>query len=88
VSEVLQNRRIGNGAGGRSVGLLGVFAAWRRQAYGYTLAAAYALFFVLAYKWGMWLVDSSGTPIMVMLMGFILRRVFRDRGEPEFGAAA
>jgi arabinofuranan 3-O-arabinosyltransferase len=44
--------------------LLGIFAAWRLQAYGYTLAVAYALFFVFAYRWGMWVVDKTGMPVL------------------------
>jgi arabinofuranan 3-O-arabinosyltransferase len=43
--------------------LLGVFAAWRLQAYGYALAALYALLLLRLYSVGAWLVDSSGLPI-------------------------
>jgi hypothetical protein len=42
--------------------LLGIFAAWRLQAYGYTVAAVYAASFLYAYRLGVWLVDNSGTP--------------------------
>jgi arabinofuranan 3-O-arabinosyltransferase len=43
--------------------LLGVFAAWRLQACGYTLAAAYAAVFFIWYKAGVWLVDGNGVPL-------------------------
>src|SRR5713226_4983427 len=43
--------------------LLGIFAAWRLQAYGYTLAAVYAGFFIYVYWAGLWLVTSKGVPI-------------------------
>jgi arabinofuranan 3-O-arabinosyltransferase len=43
--------------------ILGVFAAWRLEAYGYTLVAVYAAFFLYVYWYGMWLVNSSGVPV-------------------------
>ena len=43
--------------------LLGIWASWRLQAYGYTLAAIYAALFVLFYRGGTWLVDREGVPI-------------------------
>ena len=43
--------------------LLGIWAPWRLQAYGYTLAAIYAALFVLFYRGGTWLVDRGGAPI-------------------------
>src|SRR6266446_1704873 len=43
--------------------LLGIFAAWRLQAYGYTLAAFYAAFLLYLYWRGLWLVNSSGVPV-------------------------
>jgi arabinofuranan 3-O-arabinosyltransferase len=46
------------------VRVLGVFAAWRLQAYGYTFAAVYAAYFVYSSCWlGVWLVDSKGMPL-------------------------
>ena len=42
---------------------LGIFSAWRLQAYGYTLAAVYAAIFLYLYKSGMWLLDGRGVPI-------------------------
>jgi arabinofuranan 3-O-arabinosyltransferase len=43
--------------------LLGVFTAWRLQAYGYTLAAVYACAYFFAYHHRVWLVDGKGTPL-------------------------
>jgi arabinofuranan 3-O-arabinosyltransferase len=43
--------------------LLGIFAAWRLQAYGYALAALYAVLLVGLYKTGFWIVDSRGVPV-------------------------
>src|SRR5437016_4015292 len=42
---------------------LGIFAAWRLQAYGYTLAALYAALLLGFYKAGVWIVDSRGVPV-------------------------
>jgi hypothetical protein len=42
---------------------LGIFAAWRLQAYGYTLAVLYAALLVALYKAGLWIVDSRGVPV-------------------------
>src|ERR1700730_12413848 len=42
---------------------LGIFAAWRLQAYGYALAALYAVLLVSLYKSGFWIVDSRGVPV-------------------------
>jgi len=42
---------------------LGIFAAWRLQAYGYALAASYAVLLVSLYKSGFWIVDSRGVPV-------------------------
>src|SRR5215471_19216563 len=47
----------------RSARPLGIFAAWRPNAYGYALAAAYAGLFVLLYRSGGWLVDNRGVPL-------------------------
>jgi arabinofuranan 3-O-arabinosyltransferase len=43
--------------------LLGIFAAWRLQAYGYTLAAGYALFAFYLYRLGVWLLNKNGVPV-------------------------
>jgi hypothetical protein len=51
------------GAKSRQIRPLGVFAAWRLQAYGYTLAAFYAGIFFYLYKAGMWLLDGTGRPL-------------------------
>jgi arabinofuranan 3-O-arabinosyltransferase len=63
MSEAPQNPRIGAGADPLLVRRLGVFAAWRLQAYGYTLAAAYAAMFFYVYKTGIWLLDGNGLPV-------------------------
>ncbi len=42
---------------------LGVFAVWRLQAYGYTLAAAYAVFVFYLYHLGVWLLNKKGVPV-------------------------
>lgn len=42
--------------------LLGIFAAWRLQAYGYTIAALYAAVLIYVYSAGAWIVDSTGAP--------------------------
>ena len=39
---------------------LGIFAPWRLQAYGYTLAALYAAIFSYMYRAGIWLLDGKG----------------------------
>jgi hypothetical protein len=46
----------------RDTPTLGIFAAWRLQAYGYTLAALYAAIFLYMYMVGIWLLDSNGVP--------------------------
>jgi arabinofuranan 3-O-arabinosyltransferase len=43
--------------------LLGVFAAWRLQAYGYTLAASYAGIFIYLHWLRIWLVNRKGVPV-------------------------
>jgi Glycosyltransferase family 87 len=42
---------------------LGIFAAWRLQAYGYGVAAIYAAFLIAVYRAGTWLVDGAGVPV-------------------------
>jgi arabinofuranan 3-O-arabinosyltransferase len=43
--------------------LLGIFASWRLQAYGYTLAVFYAACLAYVYWLGAWLVNTSGVPL-------------------------
>ncbi len=58
------NKNPGTADTGRgSPRLLGIFAAWRLQAYGYALAALYAVLLVTLYKSGAWIVDSRGVPV-------------------------
>jgi arabinofuranan 3-O-arabinosyltransferase len=47
----------------RFVRSLGVFATWRLQAYGYTLAVGYAAFAVYLYRLGIWLLNKEGVPV-------------------------
>ncbi len=53
----------GPGSDRESPRLLGVFAVWRLQAYGYTLAAFFAAFCLYLYWLGAWLVNSEGFPV-------------------------
>jgi arabinofuranan 3-O-arabinosyltransferase len=62
LNDALKRHRADAGSGQRSPRLLGVLAAWRLQAYGYALAAAYAAMFFSMYKAGGWLVNSTGVP--------------------------
>jgi arabinofuranan 3-O-arabinosyltransferase len=62
LNDALKRRRADAGSGQKSPRLLGVFAAWRLQAYGYALAAAYAAMFVSMYNAGGWLVNNTGAP--------------------------
>jgi hypothetical protein len=43
--------------------LLGIFAAWRLLAYGYTLAVGYAVFALYGWWLGVWLVNKEGVPL-------------------------
>jgi hypothetical protein len=47
----------------RPTRILGIFATWSLQAYGYTLAALYAAFLLGLYRRGLWLSDAQGVPI-------------------------
>ncbi len=60
MSEVLSSPGVGASHDPKFVGPLGVFAPWRLQAYGYTLAAAYAGLLLYMYKSGVWLLDREG----------------------------
>jgi arabinofuranan 3-O-arabinosyltransferase len=48
---------------GQSPRLLGVFERWRLLAYGYTLAAFYAVLLFYLFTHGLWLLDSRGFPV-------------------------
>src|SRR5260370_20519342 len=63
MSLTLSRAGIGASRDGQFVRLLGIFAAWRLQAYGYTLAAFYAGIFLYLYKAGIWLLDGNGRPL-------------------------
>jgi len=63
MSEALETVSTRTGFHQRCPRPLGIFAAWRLQAYGYTLAAVYAAFFMYVYWAGLWLVNSNGMPI-------------------------
>lgn len=43
--------------------LLGIFAAWRLEAYGYGIAIVYTTVFVHFYWAGAWIVDGTGAPV-------------------------
>src|SRR5437868_12765567 len=43
--------------------LLGIFAAWRLLAYGYTVAVGYAVFALYGCWLGVWLVNKEGVPL-------------------------
>lgn len=58
MSEASESLRIGAGSHERPPRLLGIFAAWRLQAYGYTLAAFYAAILICLHS--AWIVDRSG----------------------------
>jgi hypothetical protein len=51
------------GAEQRHLRSLGIFANWRLQAYGYTLAVFYIAFFAYLYWLGVWLLNKSGMPV-------------------------
>jgi arabinofuranan 3-O-arabinosyltransferase len=70
VSEALNDYRAGAGSVRTSTRFLSIFAAWRLQVYGYALAAVYAASFFYAYKGGIWLVDSAGTPHLTDFTAF------------------
>jgi arabinofuranan 3-O-arabinosyltransferase len=43
--------------------ILPIFVRWRLNAYGYTLGAFYAVFFLYLYWLGLWLLNKSGIPV-------------------------
>jgi hypothetical protein len=63
MNEALHGRRMGVRGDRRVVRPIGVFAAWRLQAYGYTLAAAYAGFILCLYHLYAWLLNKDGVPV-------------------------
>ena len=61
--EAIGNPRARAPADPKSPRLLGIFAEWRLQVYGYAVAAGYAAFLVSVYRAGTWIVASGGLPI-------------------------
>lgn len=47
----------------RSAWRADIFAGWWLQSFGYALAALYALYFVILYRAGAWIVNNAGVPI-------------------------
>jgi arabinofuranan 3-O-arabinosyltransferase len=45
--------------------VLGIFAAWRLQAYGCAVAVLYAVLLLHLYHDGVWLVDGNGVPVYI-----------------------
>jgi arabinofuranan 3-O-arabinosyltransferase len=65
MSDVLETLRSETDSDRRSPRLLGIFAAWRLQAYGYGCAFIYAVLLVHFYHIGAWLVDGTGLPVYI-----------------------
>lgn len=63
MTEVVQANQIVPRSAQSPPRLLAIFAAWRLEAYGYTLAAFYAAIFFYLYKTGIWLLDGNGRPL-------------------------
>src|SRR5579863_9649978 len=63
MAEAVESVGAGASREARAPRLLGLFAAWRLQAYGYLLALIYAALLLSMYKVGAWLVRSNGLPI-------------------------
>lgn len=59
MSKASLNPRVGRAGQQNPSPPLGIFAPWRLQAYGYTLAALYAAIFYM-YRAGIWLLDGKG----------------------------
>src|SRR6516162_5778380 len=63
MSVALVSRRLLAGDDNRPLRILGIFAGWRLQAYGYALAAVYAGLLLHFYLVGAWIVDRAGIPV-------------------------
>jgi hypothetical protein len=63
VRSVLKHGGADASYGRRSPRLLDIFAPWRLQVAGYTLAAVYAAAFFFMYRRGDWFISSAGKPI-------------------------
>jgi hypothetical protein len=63
MSEVLPRHRAGAGPDRQFVRPLGIFAPWRLQAYGHTLAVGYAVFALYLYHLGFLLLSKEGIPV-------------------------
>jgi arabinofuranan 3-O-arabinosyltransferase len=61
--DALELPRSGAERGGQSPPLLGIFAAWRLQAYAYAIAFVYLVAFAAMYRAGGWIVNGAGAPI-------------------------
>jgi arabinofuranan 3-O-arabinosyltransferase len=81
MTEVVDAARIGARSVTTSPRLLGIFAAWRLEAYGYTLAAFYTAIFCYLYKSGMWLLDGNGRPLFNNFAYFFTGGLQALRGE-------
>ena len=63
MSVALVSRRLLAGDDNRPLRILGIFAGWRLQAYGYALAAVYAGLLLHFYLAGAWIIDRAGMPV-------------------------
>ena len=63
MSELSRRLSLGADVRKKSPRPLGIFASWRLQAYGYTLATFYIGCLVYVYWLGAWLVSASGVPL-------------------------
>ena len=63
MTQFVRATSVGSRSAQSSPRLFGIFAAWRLEAYGYTLAAFYAAIFFYLYKIGIWLLDGNGRPL-------------------------
>jgi hypothetical protein len=57
------SRRLLAGHDNRPLRILGIFAGWRLQAYGYALAEIYAGLMLHFYLAGAWIIDRAGMPV-------------------------
>ncbi len=63
MTDALENVVVGIGSYPARSRPLGIFAPWRLQAYGYILAAVFAMLLAGLCKAGFWIVDSKGFPV-------------------------